>query len=124
VLHPERFVEYLTATYGHHRLSSVVPRDVFGRRDLSRSKMDSAADLPIVEASGTRMGGSEMATADPAARSPFCAAALLTRLDVAACWSRRQAKGRRRGPGTPDPRTGPDQPGRARQIVKPLRRIR
>jgi len=24
----------------------------------------------------------------------------------------------RRGPGAPDPRTGPDQPGRARQIVK------
>jgi hypothetical protein len=38
VLHLERFVEYLTATYGHDRLP-VVPRDVFGWRDLSRSKM-------------------------------------------------------------------------------------
>jgi hypothetical protein len=37
VLHLERFVEYLTATYGHDRLP-VVPRDVFGWRDLSRSK--------------------------------------------------------------------------------------
>jgi hypothetical protein len=33
VLHLERFAEYLTATYGHHRLSSVAPRDVFGWRD-------------------------------------------------------------------------------------------
>ncbi len=33
MLHLERFVEYLTATYGHDRLSSVVPRDVFGWRD-------------------------------------------------------------------------------------------
>ncbi len=33
MLHLERFGEYLTATYGHDRLSSVVPRDVFGWRD-------------------------------------------------------------------------------------------
>ena len=33
MLHLERFVEYLTAAYGHDRLSSVVPRDVFGWRD-------------------------------------------------------------------------------------------
>ena len=38
VLHLERFVEYLTATYGHDRLPRGA-RGVFGWRDLSRSKM-------------------------------------------------------------------------------------
>ena len=33
MLHLERFVEYLTATYGHDRLSQVAPRDVSGWRD-------------------------------------------------------------------------------------------
>jgi hypothetical protein len=33
VLHLERFVEYLTAAYGHDRLSWVVLWDVFGWRD-------------------------------------------------------------------------------------------
>jgi hypothetical protein len=33
VLHLERFVEYLTAARGHHRLSPVVPRNVSGWRD-------------------------------------------------------------------------------------------
>ena len=34
MLHLERCVEYLTATYGHDRLlSSVVPRDMFGWRN-------------------------------------------------------------------------------------------
>jgi len=33
VLHPERSAGYLTAAYGHDRLSSVVPRGVFGWRD-------------------------------------------------------------------------------------------
>jgi len=33
-LHLHRFAEYLTATYGHERLSSVVRRDVVGWRDM------------------------------------------------------------------------------------------
>lgn len=33
-LHLRRFAEYLTATYGHERLSSVVRRDVVGWRDM------------------------------------------------------------------------------------------
>jgi hypothetical protein len=45
------------------------------------------------------MCGSEMATADPAVRSPFCVAALLTGLDLAGRWRRRQAMAQRRGPG-------------------------
>ena len=33
MLHLERFVEYLTATYGHDRLPGGAPPDVFGWRD-------------------------------------------------------------------------------------------
>jgi hypothetical protein len=48
VLHLERFVEYLTATYGHDRLLGGAPREVSGWRDLSRSKtgFSSAEGLP------------------------------------------------------------------------------
>jgi hypothetical protein len=58
----ERFVEYLTATYGHDRLPRRCPRDVFGWRDLSRSKMGfSSAEglrgrLPGTEAERFGMG--------------------------------------------------------------------
>jgi hypothetical protein len=44
------------------------------------------------------MGGGEMAAADPAVRSPFCVAALLTCVDLVGRWRRRRAKAQRRGP--------------------------
>jgi hypothetical protein len=61
VLHLERFVEYLTATYGHDRLPGGA-RDVSGWRDLSRSKIGfSSAEglrgrLPGTEAGRFGMG--------------------------------------------------------------------
>jgi hypothetical protein len=61
VLHLERYVEYLTATYSDDRLPGG-PRDVFGWRDLSRSKIGfSSAEglrgrLPGTEAERFGMG--------------------------------------------------------------------
>ena len=61
MLHLERFVEYLTATYGHDRLSGGA-RDVSGWRDLSRSKIGFssaeglAAGVPGTEAERFGMG--------------------------------------------------------------------
>jgi hypothetical protein len=53
VLRLERFAEYLTAAYGHDRLSSVVPRDVFGwRTHLAGSLAPSTVNCRLALVSG------------------------------------------------------------------------
>ncbi|MDQ2761064.1 MAG: hypothetical protein M3Y17_11730 [Actinomycetota bacterium] len=52
VLHVGRFAEYLTATYGHDRLSSLVRRDVAGWRDqLAKTLADSTANHHLASVS-------------------------------------------------------------------------
>lgn len=53
VLHVGRFAEYLTATYGHDRLSSLVRRDVVGWRDqLAKTLAASTVNHHLASASG------------------------------------------------------------------------